>query len=210
MMSESESTAQQAINDGARESLLTAARELFLKNTYSNISIRKIADKAKVNSAMIAYYFGSKSGLFREMVRSYLISNVELLKANMGHPNQSSMEEVFNNFYKSVPPGLAQLMFRTMVYERSEMRQWLLDNLMSPILSTAEDYFAQMIRQSGKQLDPLVLRTIFQSVLVMPVMIYPTLVEIESEKIPDNFFESLAKTNAAMISNYLEMETKNA
>jgi AcrR family transcriptional regulator len=192
--------------DGKREALISAARDLFLKNTYANISIRKIADKAKVNSAMIAYYFGSKSGLFREMVRSYLLSNVDKLKANIGHPDQESLEGVFLNFYRSVPSELALLIFRIIFVERGEMRDWLLENLMPTILGTADSYFTEMIRQGGRDVDPAIIRTIFQCTLVMPVMIYPTLSESIPDKIPDDFFNQLAKVNAAMITQFINLE----
>lgn len=195
-----------ADSDDTRDALLGAARELFLKNTYANISIRKIADKAKVNSAMIAYYFGSKSGLFREMVKSYLLSNVDKLKADIGHPNQESLEGVFLNFYRSVPSELALLIFRIIFVERGEMRDWLLENLMPTILGAADNYFTQMIRLGKRDVDPAIIRTIFQCTLVMPVMIYPTLSESIPEKIPDNFFKELAKINATMITQYLELE----
>jgi len=192
--------------DDKRDALLIAARDLFLKNTYANISIRKIADKAKVNSAMIAYYFGSKSGLFREMIKSYLESNLARLKSNMGHPDNESLEEFFYKFYNSMPSELVQLMVKTVIYERSEMRDWLLENLLSQIIDTADAYFVEMIGQGGRDADPAIMRTILQSLLVMPVLLYPTLQETIPEKMPEDFFKSLANVSATMITEYLKLE----
>ncbi|MDD4320120.1 MAG: TetR family transcriptional regulator [Acidaminococcaceae bacterium] len=47
-----------------KKKLLAAAIALFSEYGYDKISIRDIAQKAKVNSAMISYYFGSKQQLY--------------------------------------------------------------------------------------------------------------------------------------------------
>lgn len=47
----------------SRQALIDAARELFAGNGYDEVSIKRIADAAGVNPAMIQYHFGGKSGL---------------------------------------------------------------------------------------------------------------------------------------------------
>jgi len=47
-----------------KEKLLTAAFQLMAQKTYKSITIRELADHAQVNSAMVAYYFVNKEGLF--------------------------------------------------------------------------------------------------------------------------------------------------
>lgn len=50
-----------------RELILKAATELFSEQSYDSVGIRDIANRAGVNSAMISYYFGGKSGLLKEI-----------------------------------------------------------------------------------------------------------------------------------------------
>jgi AcrR family transcriptional regulator len=52
-------------DDKARDKLLRAAEVEFFQKGFSGASIRTIAAKAGVNSALIAYYFGGKDELFR-------------------------------------------------------------------------------------------------------------------------------------------------
>lgn len=47
----------------SRQALIDAARELFAGNGYDEVSIKRIADAAGVNPAMIQYHFNGKSGL---------------------------------------------------------------------------------------------------------------------------------------------------
>lgn len=50
--------------DAVRRALLDAARQCFIDKPFSAVSVRELADRAKVNPAMIHYYFRSKAGLY--------------------------------------------------------------------------------------------------------------------------------------------------
>lgn len=54
--------------DNVRAALVTAARSLFLKQGFANVSSRQIAAAAQTTPAMIHYYFEDKHGLFREIL----------------------------------------------------------------------------------------------------------------------------------------------
>jgi len=51
-----------------REQILTVAEKLFGDNGYDGTSVRDIAQHAKVNLAMISYYFGSKEKLLETLL----------------------------------------------------------------------------------------------------------------------------------------------
>jgi AcrR family transcriptional regulator len=49
--------------------LLDAAEWLFADFGFNGVSIREIVDKAQVNLSAIPYHFGTKEGLFQEVIR---------------------------------------------------------------------------------------------------------------------------------------------
>lgn len=54
---------------GARRArLLRAAAAVFAANGYAAGSVREICERARVNVASVNYYFGSKEGLYREVL----------------------------------------------------------------------------------------------------------------------------------------------
>ena len=55
-------------DDSVQSRLLRAAAELFASYEFRAVSIRQIAKKANVNTAMIHYYFVDKLGLFTAMM----------------------------------------------------------------------------------------------------------------------------------------------
>jgi len=54
----------------ARARIAAAAEALFAARGFDGTTIRDIAKKARVNGAMIHYYFGSKEGLYRAILEA--------------------------------------------------------------------------------------------------------------------------------------------
>lgn len=57
-----------AQESGSREKLLAATLELLTGGCLHTISLRDIANAAKVNSALISYYFGGKEQLYAALI----------------------------------------------------------------------------------------------------------------------------------------------
>ncbi|KJS54592.1 TetR/AcrR family transcriptional regulator [Streptomyces rubellomurinus] len=56
-------------NPRTRESIVPVARALFLERGYRGTTLRAVAGAAGVDAALIAYHFGSKKGLFAEVMQ---------------------------------------------------------------------------------------------------------------------------------------------
>ncbi|MDH6612754.1 AcrR family transcriptional regulator [Streptomyces sp. SAI-208] len=56
-------------NPPTRESIVSAARTLFLERGYRGTTVRAVAAVAGVDPALIAYHFGSKKGLFADVMQ---------------------------------------------------------------------------------------------------------------------------------------------
>ncbi|MFI6324626.1 TetR family transcriptional regulator [Nonomuraea sp. NPDC050556] len=54
--------------EATRTRLLEAARLLFAEHGYQNVTVRMIAAAAEANIALVGRYFGSKAGLFGEVL----------------------------------------------------------------------------------------------------------------------------------------------
>ncbi|MFM9369023.1 TetR family transcriptional regulator [Streptomyces sp. Da 82-17] len=52
-----------------RESIVAAARALFLEHGYRRTTMRAVGGAAGVDAAAVAYHFGSKKGLFAEVMQ---------------------------------------------------------------------------------------------------------------------------------------------
>ncbi|MBN2318870.1 MAG: TetR family transcriptional regulator [Acidobacteria bacterium] len=54
-----------------KDKILKAARVLFAEKGFREVTVREIAARAGVNSALVGYHFGNKQELFDEVYRSY-------------------------------------------------------------------------------------------------------------------------------------------
>lgn len=71
---------QQAAAQDTREAILDVAERLFAEHGFHGVTVREVARKAHVDSALLHYYFGTKQGLFDEMFlrRAEVINRIRL------------------------------------------------------------------------------------------------------------------------------------
>ena len=62
-----------------RERILDAAVSLFAQKGYGASGVRKIAEEAQVNLAMISYYFDGKLGILKAIMEKFFQGCVEIL-----------------------------------------------------------------------------------------------------------------------------------
>lgn len=73
--------------------ILQVAERLFAESGFDGASIRTIASQAKVNIAMISYYFGSKEKLLEALI-VYRISSMKLQLENIYRDDLTPLEKV--------------------------------------------------------------------------------------------------------------------
>ncbi|PWT81223.1 MAG: hypothetical protein C5B58_10175 [Acidobacteria bacterium] len=64
----------------ARQRLIDAGREVFGSFNLEGATTRQIAERAGVNQAAIAYYFGGKEGLYEAVVRHFVATKFEFVR----------------------------------------------------------------------------------------------------------------------------------
>ena len=63
-----------------------------------------------------------------------------------------------------------------------------------------------VVDQHGETIDPLLLRTTLQSMLIVPKLIQPILMELKPGEINDDFYDRLAGFHADLIASYFKLE----
>lgn len=69
-----------------KSKLVAAAVALLREKSYRSITIRELAQTAGVNSALVAYYFGNKEGLFIGMLDVLAKENFSKMKGVLASP----------------------------------------------------------------------------------------------------------------------------
>lgn len=78
---------------GARERLLASALQLFNEKGYAAASVREIVQSAGVTKPVLYYYFGSKEGIYLELMQSSY-GSFETLAAGGISPDDSAQDRI--------------------------------------------------------------------------------------------------------------------
>lgn len=105
-----------------RNNILSAAEKLFSELGYEGTSIRLIGKEAEANLSMISYYFGSKEGVFLEIVISRFKGFNAKLKAIAEEPISSAekMRRIIEIYARNILSGTSfhKIMHRELTLEQ--------------------------------------------------------------------------------------------
>jgi AcrR family transcriptional regulator len=117
---------------GTREALLAAGAELFAERGYDGVPVWLIADRARVNKAMISYHFGGKRQLYLEILASTfseIVARVEAL-ADLPRPAPELLREVVTIVADAATrrhPHLATMMLREVLAGGKRLEAQVID-----------------------------------------------------------------------------------
>jgi AcrR family transcriptional regulator len=113
-----------------RRRLLETAAVVFADHGFAAATIRMIAGRARVNVAAVNYHYGSKDGLYREVLRNVRRLAYEMYPTTYGLNAEATPEERLHAYVRSFllraigeesVPGFGVLMMREMVEPTSAL-----------------------------------------------------------------------------------------
>ena len=179
------------------ERILDAATELFGTRGFARTTIRQIAERARANSALIYYYFGSKTGLFEALVgrvQGAVHANLERSLGVTGSPRQK-LEHFIRlqvDLLRRRSP-LLRILMRELL-NQNEPATAMLRRALEPNLRLVAGLIEEGVASGEfRPVDPvLAARTLVGSLLV-PVVLAPLLLgEDDAERearLPDHVVE---------------------
>jgi len=78
----------------SKDKILTVTEQLFSEKGYDGTRVDEIADKAGVNKALIYYYYQSKQGLLKELVKNHVAETIEFKETLLEQIDNYSEKEV--------------------------------------------------------------------------------------------------------------------
>ena len=166
---------------GLKAQILDTAEELFAENGYAATSIRRIADKAGVNPALVHYYFGNKKALLQKVMESTLEPLGRAI-AEMRNGQESSPEHIARLVLSMAArhPNMPRLMTREVLLPGGEMREFFTEN-MAPHLGGALPSLLVREKSAGrlrKDADPGI-----SAMLILAVCIFPFIARTLAEPV---------------------------
>jgi TetR/AcrR family transcriptional regulator len=141
----------------ARGRIIKAAEELFAARGYAGTPIRDIAEAARVNPAMVHYYFGNKEGLYHQILENAAAEvRAELLRTAA---SGASAEERLAGFISTYTdyifshPDLARILHRELLAGGTHLKEMVKQHYVTNYAIMREDMRAGARRGELRQLD---------------------------------------------------------
>ncbi len=185
-----------------RARLLKAALDCFLADEYHKVTTRLIAERANANISMIRYYFGSKEGLFEEMIRDTWSPLLDVLDA----PLLSSLEGVagfFNLYYETMltRPEFPKLILKVITLNHRPGRRFIRQLVeRGRTRGTRRVDILKTDGQIAPSIDFEVIRMAFLSLALTPMLLKDIFEEQMGRTMDAAFLESLANFNGRLFA----------
>jgi AcrR family transcriptional regulator len=147
------------VESPTREVLLSAAADLMLRRNTIDISLNEIARESGMNSALIKYYFGNKSGMLLALVRRAVGGSLEHLSEVLVMP--ISPEEKLRLHIRGVVsshhrhPYLNRLLHYMLSDENDTFASALGEELIRPVVNAQKQILDEGVREGVfKEVDP--------------------------------------------------------
>ncbi|AJQ93968.1 TetR/AcrR family transcriptional regulator [Gynuella sunshinyii] len=166
---------RQSEKTDARSALIAAAQELFLKHDFDHVSTRQIANLAGVNSALIAYYFGNKIGLFENAMKEMLAPVVTLLNETIQDPSPEFLKQLMLTVSRRIPADMARLIIRTLLSDNQLLKTLVVNELARPMNVRLRKVLTKL--QNNNLIDPAedpkLLSFLLAALLIFPLAMQP-------------------------------------
>lgn len=190
------------VTEPLRNRLIKAALDCFLADDYHNVTTRRIAEFAGANVSMIRYYFGSKEGLYEEMIRETLSPLLDVLDGPL-LTSKVGFAEFLGLYYRtmSARPEFPKLILKVLALHHGPGRRFI-QQLLERGRTRGARKVAEMKAQGQVEtgVDPDILRLAFVSLAMTPMLLKDIFEEQMERPMDDIFLESLAKFNGHLFS----------
>ncbi|WP_320006923.1 TetR family transcriptional regulator [Maridesulfovibrio sp.] len=135
-----------------REKIFQAGAKLFAERSFNSVGIRDIAREADVNSAMISYYFGGKSGLLREIFSAFSERMIDIISRSMSEARDHT-ELVELNVAMFVEDARQNRDVYLVGLRELNHGCGELQDLRKGLYNTGWNFFEQFLKRCGSRID---------------------------------------------------------
>ena len=196
-------------SEGVRARLLKGALDCFLTDDYHRVTTRLIAERAGANVSMIRYYFGSKEGLYEEMIRETLSPLLDVLDSALLH-TPAGFGEYLQLYYDTMNarPEFPRLILKVLALNQGPGRRFI-----QQLLERGHTRGARRVEQMKRtgdvapELDADILRMAFVSLAMTPILLKDIFEEQMERPMDEAFLAALAAFNGRLFAAGLGRDT---
>ena len=174
-------------DNNTRTAILTAARSVFAQKGFEGTTIREVAKAARVNNAMIYYFFKDKSDLYRSVIAYSFTAFAAIWKNDIfrsSEPVRKKIETFIDAYIRFHQKNEDLRRIMAMEFAGSwENVCWICEEYFAECFSPLTELFREGIRTGElKQLDPGMALTSLMGIVVHNFIMLPYAEQIQKKK----------------------------
>ncbi|WP_428099782.1 TetR/AcrR family transcriptional regulator [Candidatus Rariloculus sp.] len=158
----------------SRQALIDAARDLFARYEYDQVSTKRIADAAGVNPAMIRYHFEGKAGLLETAFDEALAPIIAKLNTLSTRGGDVDLEGVFGVYMRTMAanPWLPKMILRHVLPEGGRLQARAASRISTSVAPVVRGLVSrgQANEKLRAELDPLLTTISLVSLALFPFL----------------------------------------
>lgn len=197
--------------DPIRARLLKAALDCFLADEYHKVTTRRIAERAGANISMIRYYFGSKEGLYEEMIRDTMGPLLDELDGPM-LTSEGGFADFLRLYYRtmSTRPEFPKLVLKVLALNQGPGRRFIQQLIERG--RTRGTHRINDLKMQGRvapSVDADVFRMAFVSLAMTPMLLKDIFEEQLGRTMDATYLDALADFNGHLFAAGLAPATRD-
>lgn len=172
--------------EDARSKIMSAATHLFAEQGFGSTSVREIAKKAKVNVAMICYYYCGKEELYTEIIKQFARRKTEVLQNILIPANDVTEFEVRLKLFLQTftanymeDKHLVKMFLRESQSSNSKLKPIIYEHF-RPVVETIKTFFEAGVKSGFVRSD---LSVNYGVIMLLGSLIHPVQAEFGMENL---------------------------
>lgn len=189
----------------SKKRIIETGVSMFARKGYGNTGLRELAEQAGVNLAMVNYFFGSKKGLLKEILDSFLSRYHEIARQELG--SQGDVDQKVRRFMKRIVPFIKDHKdyFIVVLTELPHDDPDIIDYKASWIRKIVElvqvEICTPLSEESGKEITPYLIGPVMIGIVAMRFLVEPIFERVKPADLEDDLYQSYPELVAEIFLN---------
>ncbi len=189
----------------SQQRILETGVAMFARKGYGNTGLRELAEQAGVNLAMINYFFGSKKGLLKEILDSFLSRYLEIARQELC--GEGDVDQKVRRFMERVVPFIRENKdyFIVTLTELPHDDPDIIEHKASWVRKIVELVQSQICEplseKSGKEITPYLIGPVMIGMMAMRFLVEPIFDKIKPFDLDEDYYRQYPQLVAEIFLN---------
>ena len=189
----------------SKQRILETGVAMFARKGYGNAGLRELADQAGVNLAMVNYFFGSKKGLLKVILETFLSGYHEIAKQEL--TAGADVEDKVKRFLARIIPYIREhrdyfiVTLTELPHDDPDIIEFKASWISKVVDLVQEEICTPLSAGTGKEITPYVIGPVMIGMIAMRFLVEPIFQTIKPAELDVDPYEDYADQIAHIFLN---------